>query len=178
MRKAVPALVIGMFALVTACSAVAGAGPQRVAETSSLTFAPPVPTLSAPSTPPSTTTTTPPPSVAPCAYAVACVSLSTKRAWLVRDGEVVFGPVPIMPGKAGQETPVGKFRVAWKDQEHYSSEFDGMPMPNSVFFAAGGVAFHAGSLQEGSHGCVHLSDADSLKFFESLKVGDPVEVQA
>jgi lipoprotein-anchoring transpeptidase ErfK/SrfK len=83
-----------------------------------------------------------------------------------------------MSGKPGHETPVGKFRVAWKDQEHYSSEFAGMPMPNSVFFAAGGIAFHAGSLDEGSHGCVHLSDAASLTFFESLKVGDSVEVQA
>ncbi|HEV7979869.1 L,D-transpeptidase [Amycolatopsis sp.] len=106
------------------------------------------------------------------------MSLSTKQAWLVRGGEVVFGPVPIMSGKPGHETPVGKFRVAWKDQEHYSSEFAGMPMPNSVFFAAGGIAFHAGSLDEGSHGCVHLSDAASLTFFESLKVGDSVEVQA
>jgi lipoprotein-anchoring transpeptidase ErfK/SrfK len=51
-------------------------------------------------------------------------------------------------------------------------------MPNSVFFAAGGIAFHAGSLTSPSHGCVHLSDADSAIFFDSLAVGATVQVAA
>lgn len=35
------------------------------------------------------------------------------------------------------------------------------PMPYSVFFAPGGIAFHEGSLTEDSHGCVRLA-ADAV----------------
>jgi hypothetical protein len=168
---------VGLLVLATGCAAQAsglpGSAPVFVpGETTvtTMTSTPP------PTIPPTPTTTQPP--VAPCTDAVACVSLSTKQAWLVRNGQVVYGPVTVMPGKADGPTPVGRFRVQWKDQEHYSSEFDNAPMPNSVFFAAGGVAFHAGSLETASHGCVHLSDADSLKFFNELAVGDRVQVLA
>jgi len=167
---------IGLLVLAAGCSAPRSGDPHLVVVSSGLPTSAPVlvPSETTVSTPP--TTTRPP--VAPCADAVACVSLSTKQAWLVRSGQVVYGPVKIMPGKADGPTPVGRFRVQWKDQEHYSSEFDNAPMPNSVFFAAGGVAFHAGSLETASHGCVHLSDADSLEFFHELRVGDAVQVLA
>jgi hypothetical protein len=49
-------------------------------------------------------------------------------------------------------------------------------MPNSVFFEDGGIAFHAGSPQRASAGCVHLSLADSLAFFNFLNIGDQVQV--
>uniref|UniRef100_UPI00117836A5 L,D-transpeptidase n=1 Tax=Amycolatopsis kentuckyensis TaxID=218823 RepID=UPI00117836A5 len=49
-------------------------------------------------------------------------------------------------------------------------------MPNSVFFAPGGIAFHEGSLSRYSAGCVHLSNAASLKFFTALEKGDEVQV--
>jgi lipoprotein-anchoring transpeptidase ErfK/SrfK len=107
----------------------------------------------------------------------ACASLSLRLAWLLKDGVVLHGPVPMEPGDATQPTPVGSFRVAWKDKVHTSSEY-GDPMPNSVFFAAGGIAFHAGALDRPSHGCIHLTDADSAVFFDSLPVGAEVEVTA
>ncbi|TCO58532.1 L,D-transpeptidase-like protein [Actinocrispum wychmicini] len=114
----------------------------------------------------------------PCAATVrACVSLSQDLAWLMRDGTVEYGPVPTTHGRPGQETPVGTFQVAWKDAVHRSSIY-GDDMPNSVFFAAGGVAFHQGSLTEQSHGCVHLSPEAAKAFFDSLPVKAVVQVVA
>ncbi|WP_372460590.1 L,D-transpeptidase [Actinomycetospora endophytica] len=105
----------------------------------------------------------------------ACVSISQKRAWLVRGGHVVLS-APITTGRPGERTPPGTFHVTWKDADHRSSEFDDAPMPWSVFFN-GGIAFHTGSLSRQSAGCVHLSDSAARTFFRTLHVGDTVVVQ-
>jgi lipoprotein-anchoring transpeptidase ErfK/SrfK len=105
----------------------------------------------------------------------ACVSISAKRAWLMRDGHVVLS-APITTGRPGERTSPGTFHVTWKDADHRSSEFDDAPMPWSVFFD-GGIAFHTGSLSRQSAGCVHLSDAAARTFFRTLQVGDTVVVQ-
>ncbi|NMH96401.1 L,D-transpeptidase [Pseudonocardia sp. K10HN5] len=113
----------------------------------------------------------------PCTVtAEACVDLAGRHAWLIKDGHVVRGPVAIMPGAPGEPTPVGTFTVQWKDENHHSREFNNAPMPYSVFFADGGVAFHEGSLQKFSAGCVHLSMNDAKAFFDYLQVGDQVQV--
>jgi lipoprotein-anchoring transpeptidase ErfK/SrfK len=112
----------------------------------------------------------------PCGAEIrACVSLSQNLAWLLRDGVVEYGPVPITHGKPGEETPVGKFKVVWKDAVHTSSIYR-TPMPHSVFFASGGIAFHEGSLSEPSHGCVHLSPEVAKIFFDALPVRATVQV--
>jgi hypothetical protein len=113
----------------------------------------------------------------PCLSNVrACVKLSTRQAWLISNGRVVFGPVPITSGKPGQRTPTGLHVVSWKDADHRSSEFDDAPMPWSVFFASGGIAFHTGSLRAQSAGCIHLADSVARRFFSTLGVGDVVQV--
>ena len=49
----------------------------------------------------------------PCAPTVrACVDLSANRSWLLRDGQVTYGPVPITHGRQGFRTPPGTFQVA------------------------------------------------------------------
>ncbi|MBB4683265.1 L,D-transpeptidase [Amycolatopsis jiangsuensis] len=114
----------------------------------------------------------------PCTVVTgACASLSLRLAWLVRGGAVVRGPVEMEPGDAGQPTPVGGFRVVWKDKVHRSSEY-GDDMPDAVFFAPGGIAFHAGPLNHPSHGCIHLAPKDATAFFDALPVGAQVEVRA
>jgi len=115
---------------------------------------------------------------APCVAVVrACVKLSTKQAWLLDgSGRVTYGPVPITSGKKGDKTPTGMHAVLWKDADHKSAEFDDAPMPWSVFFADGGIAFHTGSLRAQSSGCIHLSDTAARKFFSTLGVGDAVQV--
>jgi len=119
----------------------------------------------------------------PCTEgARACVDLQKQQAWLIdQDGKVTLGPVPITSGGPGKETPVGTFFVQWKDKAHRSQEFklpsgQGAPMPYSVFFADGGVAFHGGSLRRASAGCVHLSDPAAQTFYNTLQLGDEVQV--
>ncbi|WP_086849207.1 L,D-transpeptidase [Amycolatopsis kentuckyensis] len=117
----------------------------------------------------------------PCAAAAAaagtaaCVDISAHKAWILQGGKVVYGPVPMLPGRKGYETPTGTFRVLSKEKMHLSKEFDNAEMPNSVFFYPGD-AFHTGSLSVYSHGCIHLSPAASLKFFNTLHIGDVVQV--
>lgn len=167
-KFAVTALLGLILSGAVGCATASGTTPLPVAA--------PLPSPSATITP--TTTTTAPPPKPPCAITSgACVSLSSQLAWLLRDGQIVHGPVPTESGGPEQPTPVGTFRVAWKDRVHRSSQY-GTDMPNSVFFAAGGIAFHAGSLTSPSHGCVHLSDADSAIFFDGLAVGATVQVAA
>jgi len=111
----------------------------------------------------------------PCTVtAEACVDLATRQAWLIDDGTVVRGPVPIMPGDRDEPTPVGTFHVQWKDPDHVNEK--GQPMPYSAFFADGGVAFHEGSLQRYSAGCVHLSHDEAVAFYDHLQIGDEVQV--
>jgi lipoprotein-anchoring transpeptidase ErfK/SrfK len=113
---------------------------------------------------------------APCGTAAkACLDLSANQAWLMTNGAVTYGPVPVTHGKAGYETPPGTFKVSFKDIDHKSSEFNNAPMPYSVFFN-GGIAFHQGSLQQKSHGCVHLSKSAAQKFYGNLRPGDVVQV--
>jgi lipoprotein-anchoring transpeptidase ErfK/SrfK len=114
---------------------------------------------------------------APCGSAAsACISLSGKRAWLMRDGQVTYGPTPITSGKPGHRTPAGTFRVLWKDKNHRSAEFNNAPMPYSVFFTNTGIAFHQGSLSRTSAGCIHLSRSSAVTFFNKLSVGQVVQV--
>ena len=113
----------------------------------------------------------------PCApTARACVRLSTNQAWLLRDGKVVSGPVPISHGRKGFATPPGTFRVTYKSEDHVSSIYD-QEMPYSVFFN-GGIAFHQGSVRLKSHGCVHLTASAARTFFGELRPGDRVQVVA
>jgi len=115
-------------------------------------------------------------SPAPCsAQAKACIDLSANTSWLMNNGAVTYGGVPITSGRPGYETPAGTFHVTYKDIDHWSQAFNG-PMPYSVFFTTSGIAFHQGSLNVQSHGCVHLSPEAAKTFYHSLHPGDVVEV--
>lgn len=119
----------------------------------------------------------------PCGVSVrACVDLESQRAWLVRDGEVVGGPMPISSGGAGSPTPIGhSYRVYRKDKDHRSDERrmpngEPAPMPYTTFFGDGGVGFHAGDPDRSSAGCIHLEPADAEAVFDDLQEGDKVQV--
>ncbi|MCR6481275.1 L,D-transpeptidase [Amycolatopsis sp. OK19-0408] len=178
--------------------AVAAAGSGGGTPTTSSSTAAPTTTSATPTPTPTTskpapTTTKPKPKPkpkpaepasdpgVPCAAAAAasgtaaCVDLSAHKAWILQGGKVVYGPVPMLPGRKGYATPTGTFHVLSKEKMHLSKEFDNAKMPNSVFFYPGD-AFHTGSLSVYSHGCIHLSAGASLKFFNTLHVGDVVQV--
>ncbi len=119
----------------------------------------------------------------PCSTsAKACVDLDSQRAWLIQNGKVTRGPVKIASGGNGEQTPVGhSLRVYRKDQNHLSEESrlpngKPAPMPWSVFFADGGIAFHSGSPTRSSAGCIHLDPVDAQAWFNYLQIGDQVQV--
>ncbi|WP_106096852.1 L,D-transpeptidase [Pseudonocardia dioxanivorans] len=152
------------------------------------TTAPPTttPTTTTPTglTPTTTTRTTAAPAPArpqgvagtPCtATARACVDLASRTAWLLDGDQVVRGPVAVQHGGHEYPTPVGTFTVQWKAEQYTSREF-GSPMPYSVFFAPGGVAFHEGRQDTPSAGCVKLVHDDAVAWFSYLQVGDEVQI--
>jgi hypothetical protein len=114
----------------------------------------------------------------PCgAAARVCVDLGARKAWLVSNGQVTFGPVSIMPGSRSYPTPTGTFHVLFKKAMYHSREFHDALMRDSVFFYPGD-AFHVGSLGVYSHGCIHLSSSSASMFFNTLSVGDQVQIVA
>jgi hypothetical protein len=114
---------------------------------------------------------------AQCAPAAsACADLGAHVTWLQSGGRITYGPVRMEPGADGDPTPRGIFHVAWKAGPHYISTSYGVPIPYAVFFAAGGVAFHEGSLTTSSHGCIHLTMAAARYYNEHLPVGAEVAV--
>jgi len=108
--------------------------------------------------------------------ATACADLSAHITWLQSGGRITYGPVQMEPGGPGDPTPRGLFHVVWKAGPHYISTSYGTPIPYAVFFAAGGIAFHEGSLTTPSHGCVHLTMAAARYYNEQLPVGAEVAV--
>lgn len=112
-----------------------------------------------------------------CPHAAdACVDLSEHLTWLQAGGQVTYGPVRMEPGGRRDPTPRGVFHVAWKAGAHYISTSFGVPIPYAVFFAPGGIAFHAGSLTSSSHGCVHLRLHDARYYHDHLPIGAEVDV--
>jgi hypothetical protein len=112
------------------------------------------------------------------AAATACVDLARHLTWLQSDGTVTFGPVQMEPGKPGSAhpTPTGTFRVQWKAGPSFVSDIYHEAMPWATFFAAGGIAFHGGSLAQWSHGCVHLAMASAHYYNVHLPLGAEVIV--
>ena len=108
--------------------------------------------------------------------ASVCADLAGHLTWLQSAGRVSYGPVRMEPGTAADPTPRGTFHVAWKAGPNYVSTSYGVPIPYAVFFAAGGVAFHAGSLTMSSHGCIHLSLANARYYHDHLPAGAEVVV--
>ena len=105
----------------------------------------------------------------------ACVDLDAKKAWLLNTDGVARGPVTIRAGDDQTPTPRGQFTVQWKAETYTSREYL-RPMPWSVFFAPGGIAFHQGTFDNPSAGCVKLDEDDARAWFEFLQVGDPVQI--
>jgi len=112
------------------------------------------------------------------AAATACVDLTGHLTWLQSAGHITFGPVRAEPGPPGSAhaTPRGTFRVSWKAGASFVSNIYNEPMPWAVFFAPGGIAFHAGSLTNPSHGCVHLTSQNAHYYNAHLPVGAEVVV--
>ncbi|GHF59548.1 murein L,D-transpeptidase [Streptomyces mashuensis] len=115
---------------------------------------------------------------------VACVDLTRQLLWVnkaktQKGRTVLYGPVPVRTGRAGQTTRTGTHTIYWKHKNHVSTIYANAPMPYAQFFN-GGQALHGhrGSLYGGggSGGCVNLTVADAQRLWDLLVVGDFVHV--
>ncbi len=162
-------------AVEVSASSAAGSAPAPSSETP-----PPAPSTSSEAPPPPQPAPPPPPvqvAGTPCDITNgACVELSTQQTWLISNGAVSYGPVPITSGRPGYNTPVGYFPVLHKVRHEVSRPYNNAPMPYSVYFTSYGIAFHEGSLVEASHGCIHLSQEAAATYFDFLQSGQQVQV--
>jgi hypothetical protein len=178
------------FTWLVLAAAIAGSAAAwlTVSPLSGATQAAPAPAASAlPPAPTHRSTSTPKPAVAGIVLtagmrarcprtATACADLTAHVTWLQSGSHLTYGPVRMEPGSPGHRTPRGTFHVAWKAGAHYISTSYDVPIPYAVFFAAGGIAFHAGSLASSSHGCIHLTLAAARYYHKHLPIGAEVVV--
>jgi lipoprotein-anchoring transpeptidase ErfK/SrfK len=129
------------------------------------------------------------------------VSLSTQNVYVEEGGRLLMA-TPTCVGRPGFLTPTGNFKVIFKDQFKRSETYGywvrgsealpgkaseepaggdwtyiGYPMAYWVEFAPG-FGFHEGPIwpYPRSHGCLHLHDTASAKFFQLVQLGTPVEI--
>lgn len=75
----------------------------------------------------------------------------------------------VSTGRRGYYTPTGTYSPKRLARRHYSSKYNGSPMPYSIFFR-GGYAIH-GSYQTAqlgrpaSHGCIRLHPGNAARLF-------------
>jgi len=77
-------------------------------------------------------------------------------------------------------TPSGKWKTLYKKRFYTSKEYpeeDGSNnMDYSIFFTHWGHAIHKGSINNTSHGCIHVEEHDIRRLFNWAKPGMPVLV--
>ncbi|MDD5348816.1 MAG: L,D-transpeptidase family protein [Chthoniobacteraceae bacterium] len=133
------------------------------------------------------------------------VNLRKQTATLFK-GKAQIAESRISAGREGHDTPVGRFHVLRKDEDHRSSvygdyadrrgrvvtanvdtrktarppraHFVGAPMPFFIEFSPG-YGLHAGYLPgyPASHGCVRMPYWKARQFYNTVKPGTPVIIQ-
>jgi len=76
----------------------------------------------------------------------------------------------VSTGKRRYETPSGTFQPFRMEPDHFSTEWDDAPMPNSIFFTYQGHAIHGSPYtrrlgRAASHGCVRLAPQDAATLY-------------
>jgi len=103
------------------------------------------------------------------AAVLVTIDKSAQQMTVAVDGRPLY-QWPVSTGRAGYDTPSGKFKAFRMERDHFSKEWDEAPMPFSIFFTPKGHAIH-GSLDvkrlgtPASHGCVRLLPANAEKLF-------------
>ncbi len=96
-----------------------------------------------------------------------CYDRTRHQANLYRGGKL-YNSWLVRGGSYSTQTRTGHFTVQWRNEDHYSRQFGGAPMPYSQFFS-GGQALHGSRnmmdpFEGHSHGCVNfwVEDARQL----------------
>ena len=105
------------------------------------------------------------------------ISLSDQMAYVYR-GDTLMAATTIATGRESKPTPDGIFSILGKTPMYRSKKYDNAPMPYAEFFEPHGIALHAGSVTEMSHGCVHLPMAFAKKLYSVTDIGTPVLIGA
>src|SRR5579862_3740328 len=110
----------------------------------------------------------------PCASAAfanidIAIDKSTQQMSVAVDGAQRY-TWPVSTGRPGYDTPNGTFKVNRMDANHLSQEWDGAPMPHTMFFDLRGHAIHGFSDVKHlglpvSHGCVRLAPPNAAALF-------------
>ena len=101
------------------------------------------------------------------------IDKNTQRMTVAVDGETRY-VWPVSTGRPGYDTPNGTFKVNRLDADHQSQEWDGAPMPHTMFFDLRGHAIHGFSDVKHlglpvSHGCVRLAPANAATLFALVR---------
>ncbi len=114
----------------------------------------------------------------------------------VKMDDVVIRQMPASMGKPKHPTPTGSFTALSKEKSVImDSRTIGIPLSdpegyrltvaNAVRITSGGVYVHSAPWSVGSqgyanvsHGCINLSPDNAAWYFDTVRVGDPVIVQA
>ncbi|MGV3618915.1 MAG: L,D-transpeptidase family protein [Fimbriimonas sp.] len=104
----------------------------------------------------------------------------SKQELRALQGELVVLRSSVSTGRQGYRTPNGTFTAGpYKAQMHYSSLYNGAPMPYSVQIE-GDIFVHGYSSVPdipASHGCIRLPlDGSARFFYEWVEVGTPVTI--
>ena len=77
-------------------------------------------------------------------------------------------------------TPSGKWKALYKKRFYtsktYPEEDGSNNMDYSIFFTNWGHALHKGSIENTSHGCIHVKERDIIRLFKWAKRGMPILV--
>lgn len=108
---------------------------------------------------------------------VMTVDLDARVLSVFRGGYEI-GATAVLLGTTEKPTPLGKFPIIWKKADHYSSTYDGAPMPFTHRLTNDGVAIHGTKVEKGyaSHGCIGVPNDFGKKLFGVSKLGDVVYI--
>lgn len=106
---------------------------------------------------------------------VMTVDLDARVLSVFRGGYEI-GATAVLLGTQEKPTPLGRFPIIWKKADHYSSIYDGAPMPYTLRLTNDGIAIHGTKVEKGyaSHGCVGVPTPFARKLFGVAKLGDEV----
>jgi lipoprotein-anchoring transpeptidase ErfK/SrfK len=108
---------------------------------------------------------------------VITVDLDARVLSVFRGGHEI-GATAVLLGTTEKPTPLGIFPIMWKKAEHYSSTYDGAPMPFTQRLTNDGVSIHGTTVELGyaSHGCIGTPNDFAKKLFAVTKLGDNVYI--